>query len=135
MKIIIKYLIYVSIMVFFISCNLSDIQSKEECLDDFFSKAVSGSWNSMYKEIHKDNPQRDQYKSGTIYFEPLYGLGSPVTYSIASKSGDTFYVNVDPDGSGSEVEKFVFKVEEETMFGDDTWLIRSFTSDGQTSSH
>ncbi len=133
MKTFIKIIILAGITAIALAgCNMGDVQSKEECLEDFFGKAQSSQWTSMYEEIHPDNPNRDSYKSGTL-FNTLYN--PEVTYSIVSKSGDTYTVNVNPDGYGSAQEIFVFRAEEgDGLFEGDEWLIYSFT-DSTTGTH
>ena len=134
MKSFVKLTTILSVVAIIIGCNMGDVQSKDECLEDFFSKAQAGSWDSMYEEIHPDNPNRNNYK-GSLFFSGLYETS--VTYSVSSKSGDTYYVLVDPDGSGSgysaATETFVFRAEEgDGLFEGDEWLIYSFTDSGTT---
>ena len=126
MKNITKYLLAISLVLFFAGCKMTDMQSKEECLSDFFSKAQAGSWYTMYEDIHPDNPSRNNYKNGEP-FKTIYTTS--VSYSIASKSGDTYQVNV----SSSGTETFIFRSQtSDNMFEGDTWLIYSFTNGSST---
>ncbi|MDC7223129.1 MAG: hypothetical protein PQJ60_05265 [Spirochaetales bacterium] len=126
-----KYLaLFMLILGALASCDLfneesSDTQTKSACLSAFFSNAQSGNWTSMYQQIHPDNTNYDNYKSGTA-FSSL--MTTDADYSVTSSSGDSWTVSCDYTGTGSYTSE-TFTFEED---GSDYWLILSFTSGSTT---
>jgi hypothetical protein len=130
MRKLLGYMLMAGIALSFAGCKMTDVQSKDECLDDFFSKAQAGSWTTMYEEIHPDNSNRSNYKSGTT-FSTIYNTS--VTWSVTSRNGDSFTVNVNPKGAGSNSETFTFRSQSsDSLFEGDTWLIYHFTNASST---
>jgi len=126
----IAYLIMMISLVGLFSCKLptDETQTKDECLDTFFSNAQAGNWNSMYQQIHQDNQYYSQYKSGTLTFSSF--MTTSADYTVTARSGSTYSVTCNYTGAGDTPETFVFKED-----GSDYWLISSFTSDSGGTSH
>jgi hypothetical protein len=123
---IIKTILLIAAIFMILGCGLGPKRSKDECLQEFFNNIQSSRWTSMYNQIHPDNPNYNTYKNGTT-FNTLFG-GNP-TYSISARNGDTYTVNVSDDPGG---HAYTFEREDDDMFSDGYWSIRSFHSNGGT---
>jgi hypothetical protein len=120
---IIKTILLVTAIFMMFSCGMDPERSKDECIQEFISNVHAGNWTSMYKQLHPDHSDYNASKS-SIYWTP--GLFTTATsFTISSRNGDTYTVNV--NGSG---ETYKFEREDDAIFSDGYWSIRSFTNGG-----